>query len=79
MSLAPLKERLVSDWCEATRWWSVRWNALGAILLPLMTMTPDMPSAIRDMFPSPVRATVAGLWCLTAIGFRLWSQKKPNA
>lgn len=74
-----IKERLVCDWHQASKWWSVRWNALGAVILPLMAMSPDMPDAIRDMFPSPVRATIAGLWCIVSIGFRVWSQKKPDA
>lgn len=77
--LSALKARLVDDWCNATKWWSVRWNAVGAILLPLMTMVPDMPDAVKEMFPTPVRAIVAGLWCVISIGFRVWAQGNKNA
>lgn len=77
--LAAIKARLVDDWCNATKWWSVRWNALGAIVLPLMQAVPTMPEEVQAVFPVAVRAVVACLWCVIAIYFRVYAQKKPDA
>lgn len=80
MSLvSAIKGRLVTDWCNATKWWSVRWNALGAIVLPLMQAVPTMPAEVQALFPVAVRAAVSGLWCIIAIYFRVYAQKRPGA
>lgn len=73
-----LTDHLVDDWREATRWWSVRWAALGAILLPLLTMVPSMPDEIQGILPPSVRAAAAVLWCVASIAFRLMAQKKAD-
>lgn len=70
-----IRDRLVSDWREASQWWSVRWNAVGAVVLPLMQAVPSMPPEAQAIFPLPVRAAVAFLWCVTAIYFRVYAQK----
>lgn len=71
---AALRARLVDDWRQATEWWSVRWNALGAVVLPLLTMVPSLPAEVQALLPPAVRAIAAALWCVAAIGFRLWAQ-----
>lgn len=76
--LAALESRLVNDWRQASRWWSVRINALGAILLPLLTLVPSMPGEIQALFPAPVRAILAAAWCVAAIIARMTAQKKHN-
>lgn len=73
-----IKDRLVDDWREASRWWSVRWTALGALILPLMQAVPSMPPEVQAVFPMPVRATLACLWCVIAIYFRVYAQRPPN-
>jgi hypothetical protein len=70
-----LCDRLVDDWHRALRLWSVRVNALGAIVLPLLTMVPALPVEIQALFPPAVRALLAALWCVAAIGARLIKQK----
>jgi hypothetical protein len=74
--LERIQARLVDDWRDARHWWSVRWNALGAILLPLLTAVPSMPDEIQAMLPEWLRVTAAGLWCIAAIAFRLMAQKR---
>jgi hypothetical protein len=71
-----LKARLVDDWREASRWWSVRLNMLGAIVLPLVTLVPSMPAEVQAMFPPAMRATIAGLWCIASIAARLFVQRR---
>lgn len=71
-----LRARLVDDWREASRWWSVRINAAGAVLLPLLTMVPSMPAEIQALLPPTLRAVLVAAWCITAIGARLFVQKK---
>jgi hypothetical protein len=78
MILAALKARLVDDWRDAAKWWSVRWNAVGALVLPLMQAVPSMPPEVQAVFPVAVRAAVACLWCVVAIYFRVYAQKKPG-
>jgi hypothetical protein len=73
-----LKERLVDDWRQATKWWSVRINALGAILLPLLMMVPSLPAEVQALFPPQLRAVLAALWCVAAIAARLIAQRKAD-
>jgi hypothetical protein len=73
-----LRDRFLSDLSIATKFWSVRWNALGAVVLPLMQAVPSMPPEVQAMFPLAVRAVVACLWCVIAIYFRVYVQKKLN-
>ena len=75
MMMDLLKARLVDDWREASRWWSVRLNALGAILLPLLTMVPSMPAEVQALLPPALRALLVALWCVASIAARLWAQK----
>jgi hypothetical protein len=70
-----LRDRLVDDWRDASRWWSVRWNAVGAVILPLMQAVPSMPPEVQAVFPVPLRAAVACAWCVVAIYFRVYAQK----
>lgn len=74
--LAAIQARLVADWRQAASWWSIRWAMIGAILLPLLQMVPDMPDAVQGIFPAAVRAILAGLWCIASIVSRLIAQKK---
>lgn len=73
--LAAVRARLVDDWRQASAWWSVRINAVGALLLPLLTMVPSMPPEVQAMLPPTLRAALVGLWCLAAIAARLIAQK----
>lgn len=70
-----LKDRLIDDWSRALKLWSVRINALGAIILPLLTMVPALPAEFQALFPPAVRAIIAALWCAAAIAARLVKQK----
>jgi hypothetical protein len=91
--LEKLKARLVADWRDASHWWSVRMNALGAILYPLLisvqAMPPEarrvqainalpLPEEVQAIFPLKYRALAAGLFSLAALLARVWAQKKPN-
>jgi sugar phosphate permease len=70
--------RLIDDWHRALKLWSIRINAAGAIILPLLTMVPALPAEIQALFPPAVRAIIAALWCVAAIAARLVKQK-PSA
>lgn len=70
-----IEARLVADWRDALKWWSVRWNAAGAVLMPLLMSVPSMPPEIQALLPESLRAVIAALWCSAAIGFRVWGQK----
>lgn len=70
-----IKSRLVADWRNASRWWSVRMNAIGALLLPLLTLVPSMPPEIQAIFPPSVRAGLAAAWCIATIAVRLMAQR----
>jgi hypothetical protein len=76
--LEKLKARLVADWRDASHWWSVRMNALGAILYPLLISVQAMPPEVQAIFPLKYRALAAGLFSLAALLARVWAQKKPN-
>lgn len=73
-----IKARLVEDWKQATRWWSVRMTAIGAILYPLLISVQAMPPEVQALFPLRYRAIAAGLFQLAVIAARVWGQKTPN-
>jgi hypothetical protein len=74
-----LDDLCVENWRTATKWWSVRMNAIGAVLLPLLMLVPQMPAEIQNLLPPSARAIVAGAWCLLNIVVRLKAQKKLDA
>ena len=78
--LEHLKARLVADWRTIMKWWSVRWAALGAVLLPTLQVIPaTLPPDLQALLPPSVRAIITGLWCLGFIVLRAWAQQRPNA
>jgi uncharacterized membrane-anchored protein len=72
------RDRLVADWGTITKFWSVRWAALGTFLLPIMTVVPSLPNEVQALLPPTVRVIVTGLWSLIYIALRVWPQKKLN-
>jgi hypothetical protein len=76
IDISKLDDWCVDNWRTASKWWSVRMNAIGAMLLPLLMLVPQMPAEIQALLPPAIRAIVAGLWCLLNIVVRLKSQKK---
>jgi hypothetical protein len=75
---ARVEARLVDDWREAKKWWSVRLSAIGAVLYPLLISVQAMPPEIQAMFPVPYRALVGGLFSLAVLVARVYSQRKAN-
>lgn len=71
-----LDEWCVDNWRKAAKFWSVRWAAIGAVLLPLMQMVPVFPNEIQALLPLWLRAPIAGIWCIVFIAFRMTAQKK---
>lgn len=78
MTFDHLDDWCVDNWRKATKWWSVRMNAAGAVLLPLLMLVPQMPKEVQELLPPAARAIVAGLWCILNIVVRLKAQKKLN-
>lgn len=76
IDLSKLDDWCVDRWRDGLRWWSVRWAAVGAVLLPLMQMVPVFPHEIQELLPLWVRAPVAGAWCLVFIVLRMKAQKR---
>jgi len=75
-----IEEKLVDDWHELTHWWSVRWAAIGAVVLPAINLIPaTLPPEAAALFPPSVRAIISCIWCLGYIVLRVMAQKKPGA
>jgi hypothetical protein len=74
--LKTLEKRLVADYATIVGWWSVRWAALGVVLLPIMTVVPSLPLEVQALLPPSVRVIVTGLWSLLYIALRAWPQRK---
>lgn len=74
-----LRDRFVADWQTIMKFWSVRWAALGTVLLPIMTVVPSLPPEVQALLPPGVRVIVTGAWSLIYIVLRVWPQKKLNA
>lgn len=77
--LAAADARLVEDWREALKWWSVRWALVGTIVLPSLQVLPsELPGSLQGLFPPALRAGIAGLWCAGFFAFRVWGQSRSN-
>lgn len=73
------RDRLVADWRTITKFWSVRMNAVGAILYPLLISVQAMPEPVQQMLPVEYRAIAAGLFAIASIIVRVFVQPKLNA
>lgn len=73
-----LRERLVADWATIAKFWSVRMNAIGVVLYPLLIAVQTMPPEVQAMFPVQYRAILAGIYSLASIAARVWPQQKLN-
>lgn len=71
-----LTDRLVADYRTIAKMWSVRMNAIGAVLYPLLIAVQAMPPEIQALFPLKYRALAAGLYSLAVVAARVWPQKK---
>lgn len=77
--LEAIKAGLVDDWRRLLHWWSVQWALVGAVVLPLVAMAPQVfPTDLLPLFPPSVRGIVPAVWCLIFVILRAWQQKHPN-
>jgi hypothetical protein len=53
-----LRARLVDDWHEAARWWSMRFNAIGLANLSFVSIDPTAALGVWNMMPGEVRAVL---------------------
>jgi hypothetical protein len=77
--LDKLDDWCVDNWRKALQFWSVRLNLIGAALLPVLMLVPQMPAEMQNLLPPTARAIAAGAWCIVNIAVRLKSQKNVSA
>ena len=70
-----IQKRLVDDWRDAKKWWSVRMNAIGIILYPFLIAVPQLPDEVQELLPLKVRLVIAGAYSLLALLARIYMQK----
>ena len=81
-----LEKRLVDDWCLAWRWWSLRFNAVGLLILGAVNFDPaavmwiwnGMPPYVRIHIPPSVLTTISWVLFLLAMLSRMVKQKPPE-
>lgn len=62
---------LVDNWKQAWRWWSLRFNALGLVILSWVSFDPVSVLAVWNLMPPHVRAFLPPNF-LTFIGLALF-------
>lgn len=67
-----LKDRLVANWRSAWRWWSIRLNALGLLILGLVQFDPVAALYVWSLMPPAVQAILPRNF-LTIIGLALFA------
>lgn len=72
--LERLKARLVDDWVEFARWWSVRMTALGGILGGVLAAMPAMPAEVQAAVPVKFRVAAIAVWSVASIITRVVKQ-----
>lgn len=85
MNLDGIRDRLVENWRSAWRWWSLRLNALGLLILGFVQFDPVGALFVWNMMPSHVRAFLPSNFLLY-VGLALFALsmiarmvKQPNA
>lgn len=82
-----LQIELVDDWRNFTKWWSWRFNALGALITGLLVAWPDCLLQIFQQLPPDVRVLLGphlvqyiafGLFVMATLS-RLVKQRKLEA
>lgn len=73
-----MQARLVDDWHQFARWWSVRMTIIGGILGAALSAMPAMPPEIQAAVPVKYRVAAIAIWSLASIVTRVVKQK-PNA
>ncbi|MGH6659728.1 MAG: hypothetical protein ACREBP_01015 [Sphingomicrobium sp.] len=81
-----IKRHLVDNWRHAWRWWSLRFNALGLLILSFVSFDPVGALGVWNMMPPEVRAYlphnfvlwVGGIFMFLSMLARVTKQKKPN-
>lgn len=64
--LKAIKVRLVDGWRQAWRWWSVRLNAIGLIILSWVQFDPVGALGVWNMMPHPVRMVLPSNFVMLA-------------
>lgn len=73
-----LTTRLVEDWREAWRWWSVQMHLLASMVLMAVQLVPAMPGELQAIIPQPWGAVVTALWTLLGLYARVAKQRGPT-
>lgn len=71
-----MKQHLVPNWRKAWRMWSVRLNALGAVIVAAVTASPDVLLAVSAYLPPRLALGLLGLLFVAPAIARLVKQKK---
>lgn len=70
-----LSDRLVADWREWHKWWSMRLAALGGLVEAIINIFPSvlssLPQGMQDAFPKWFAMALPFVICLA----RVWNQK----
>jgi hypothetical protein len=74
--LARIRARLVADWKDSWRWWSVRLHAAVALLALLVATVPGVPAELQAVIPAAWRAPLVAAYSLLGIALRLVQQRK---
>lgn len=70
-----MTDRLVDDWRDCLRWWSVRWMAFTGLVLEFVQLAPVIPPEIMQVIPQPWGHIVPAVWTALGIFARLYKQK----
>ena len=70
-----LKSRLVEDWRQAYRWFSVQLHAFALLYLSLYTVMPVFDPHVAALLPSPMQAPVITTYAVLGILARLIAQR----
>lgn len=77
--LERVKRRLVDDWRQAWRWWSVQLHLAGTVLASLLLLVPQMPAEMQALLPPRLRLVLVGVWAVAGLAARLVKQGGSNA
>ena len=79
--------KLISEWKQAWRYWSVKLNALGLAIMGYLWFDPSavlyivnlMPPAVRQLLPFHIEAFIGATFFALAMISRLVKQPKAQA
>lgn len=80
--LEKLEAKLVNNWRNAWKWWSMRLNLIASVAVAYLLSSPELILTTLNQLPPEMRAffppAIGFVLFAVVAGVRIWKQKNPK-